>query len=243
MDNPIQAEIENYIEVSRVRTKRRRIRDAREHFEKQLLALRRQQDGLWKTWQQRGYVPLEPPVMKGYKRYFVLRDDVARGKQAGFYEQLLKKINTYDYSHRKDFKVKKRSHGRKKMILREQYVLAPDLEHFKKLQFTDREATCFEERIFFQKNSLVPVRRMVFKEPWRFVLRIRPNMITETRMILPEVQSQIRVLKNYEERHHLWHKIQKLKEGNIYRFQRWRNVEKGKYIFKHKTLQQLLQEE
>jgi len=243
MDNPIQTEIENYIAASRIRTARRRIRDAHDDFEKQLLQFCRKRDKLQEAWNLRGYVPLEPPVMIGYKRYFILRDDVARGKQADFFVALLKKINTYDYSHRKDFKVKKRSRGRKKMVLREQHLLAPDLEHFKKLKFTNKEAACFEERIFFQKNSLVPVKRMVMKEPWRFVLRIRPNMITHTRMLLLELKSQIMELDNYEERHHLWHKIQKLKEGSIYRYKRWLNIEKRKYKFKHNTLRQILQEE
>lgn len=243
MDNPIQTEIENYIAVSRIRTKRRRIRDAREHFEKYLLALDKKRNELSLAWYKRGYVPLEPPVMKGYKRFFVLRDDVGRGKHAEFYGELLKKINTYDYSHRKDFKVKKRSHGRKKLVLREQHLLQPDDSQFKKLAFTDREANCFEERFFFHKNSLLPVKRMVVKEPWRFVLRIRPNMITQTRMMVPELLSQIKQLDNYVEQHYLNHKIRKLTRSRGSSWRRWSFSGNKKYKFKQKTLQQLLQEE
>lgn len=243
MDNPIQTEIENYIAASRIRTKRRRIRDAREHFEKQLLQLRRKDKALWKAWDQRGYIPLEPPVMKGYKRFFVLREDVARGREAEFYEELLKKINTCEYSHRKDFKVKKRSHGRKKLVEREQHLEQLGLDQFVKLKLTGKEADCFEERLFFHKQSLIPSRRMVIKEPWRFVLRVRPNMITQTRMIMPELDSQIQQLQNYIDRHYLEHKIRKLMDGSVRRWSGWLSVEKGKYKFKQTTLLQMLQEE
>lgn len=243
MDNPIQTEIENYIAVSRIRTKRRRIRDAREHFEKQLLQLRRQEKKLWKAWDQRGYVPLEPPVMKGYKRFFVLRDDVARGRQSEFYQELLKKVNTCEYSHRKDFKVKKRSHGRKKLVARAQHLAQPGLDQFIKLKLTAKEADCFEERLFFRKQSLIPDRRMVIKEPWRFVLRVRPNMITQTRMVAPELDSQIQQLQNYIDRHYWGHKIRKIMDGNVYRWSGWLGIGKGKYKFKKCTLQQLLQEQ
>ncbi|MGO4294245.1 hypothetical protein [Chitinophaga sp. RAB17] len=243
MDTPIQTEIENYIAASRIRTVRRRIRDTRKQFEKQLLQLRREERSLWDAWGKRGYMPLEPPVMKGYKRFFVLRDDVARGRQAEFYQELLKKINTYDYSHRKDFKVKKRSHGRKKLVVREQHLAQPDLDQFIKLKLSAKEADCFEERLFFHRQSLIPVRRMVIKEPWRFVLRVRPNMITQTRMIIPELSSQIQQLKNYIDHHYLDHKIRKLVDGSVYRWSGWLSIEKGKYKFKKKPLQQMLQEE
>ncbi|MBO9731741.1 MAG: hypothetical protein J7623_24080 [Chitinophaga sp.] len=242
MDNPVQTEIENYIAASRIRTTRRRIRDARTQFEKQLLSLHRKEKALWDTWSKRGYVPLEPPVMKGYKRFFVLRDDVAKGRNATFYEELLKKINTYEYSHRKDFKVKKRSHGRKKLVVREQQLLQPDVDHFAKLKLTEKEAACFEERYFFYKNGLVPQKRMVFRESWRFVLRVRPNMITKTRAMMPELLSQIDQLRNYLQAHFLEKKIRKLTDGKVYRWYGWLTAEKGKYI-KKRTLQQMLQEE
>ncbi|HWV69295.1 hypothetical protein [Chitinophaga sp.] len=68
MDNQ---EIENYIAASRIRTGRRRKRDARKQYDKQLLQYNRKQKELWQAWQNRGYTELTPPVMKGYIRYFV----------------------------------------------------------------------------------------------------------------------------------------------------------------------------
>lgn len=242
MDNPVQTEIENYIAASRIRTTRRRIRDARTQFEKQLRSLHREEKRMSEIWYKRGYVPLEPPVMIGYKRFFVLRDDVARSRHADFYEGLLTKINTCDYSHRKDFKVKKRSHGRKHWVLREQQLLQPDLQAFAKLKLTEKEAACFEERFFFFKNSPEPQKRMVFKESWRFILRVRPNMVTVARMELPELKSQMQQLDDYVKRFCLEHKILKVIYSRVYSCHTWDTVEKKHYI-KKRTLQQMLQEE
>jgi hypothetical protein len=44
-----------------------------------------------------GYVPLEPPVQRGWKRTFVLRADVASSAKAVFYQGILDKINRVDY--------------------------------------------------------------------------------------------------------------------------------------------------
>jgi hypothetical protein len=242
MDNQI-SDIENYIAASRIRTARRRKRDALQQYDKKLLQLDRKKSALWDAWTQRGYVTMDPPVMIGYKRYFVLREDVARGRHGAFFQELLHKINTYHYSHRKDFKVKKRSHGRKKYVVREQHLLEPDEHQFKRLKFTLREANCFVERIRYGKNSTVPIKEFVVKEPWRFVLQIRPNMITKKRIVLPEVSSAIDQLENYMKRHQLQHQIWRLTRSKSSSRRRWLLEDKKKYQIKKYTLLQILQEE
>ncbi len=238
MDNQ---EIENYIAASRIRTGRRRKRDARKQYDKQLLQYNRKQKELWQAWQNRGYTELTPPVMKGYIRYFVLRDDVARSRNGAFFQELLKKINTYDYSHRKEFKVKKRRRGRKIHVLREQHLLQPTEYFFKKMKLTSREVNCFEERIRYCKNGIDQIKYFVVKEPWRFVLQVRPNMITKQRVVAPELCSAIDQLDNYLERHQLKHRIWKLTRSQQSSRRRWLPQRKGQ--FKKYTLQQLLQEE
>ncbi|SEW03706.1 hypothetical protein [Chitinophaga arvensicola] len=242
MDNQI-SDIENYIAASGMRTARRRKRDARKQYDKQLLQLDRERNELWDAWYKRGYVVMDPPVMIGYKRYFVLRDDVARGKHGAFFQELLNKINTYDYSHRKDFKVKKRSHGRKKYVLREQHLLQPSADHLKKLKLTDKEINCFVERIRYVKNSIQPIKEFVVKEPWRFVLQIRPNMITRKRIVLPEVSSAIDQLQNYLDRNQLQHRISWLTRSKSAGRRRWELADKKKDQIKKYTLLQILQEE
>lgn len=238
MDNQ---EIENYMAASRIRTGRRRKRDARKQYDKQLLQYNRKRKELWQAWRNRGYTELTPPVMKGYIRCFVLRDDVARSRDGDFFLELLKKINTYDYSHRKDFKVKKRRRGRKIHVLREQHLLQPTEYFFKKMKLTSREVNCFEERIRYCKNGIDQIKYFVVKEPWRFVLQVRPNMITKQRVVAPELSSAIDQLDNYLERHQLEHRIWKLTRSQQSSRRRW--LPERKDQFKKYTPQQLLQEE
>lgn len=242
MDNQI-SDMEYYLAASGIRTARRRKSDALKQYDKQLLQLDRKRKELWDAWGKRGYAPLDPPVMIGYKRYFVLREDVAKGKHATFYQQLLDKINTCEYSHRKDFKVKKRFRGRKKYIVREQHLLQPSERHFKQLKLTEREANCFVERNRYLKNSTDLITEFVVKEPWRFVLQVRPNMITRQRIVIPELASAIDQLENYIEQHQLQHKIWRLTRGRASSRKRWLFEQKKKYQFKQYTLPQLLQEE
>ncbi|HEY8957845.1 hypothetical protein [Chitinophaga sp.] len=240
MDNQ---EIENYIAASRIRTGRRRKRDARKQYDKQLLQYKRKRQELWQAWQSRGYTELTPPVMKGYVRSFVLREDVARSRDGDFFQELLKKINTYDYSHRKDFKVKKRRRGRKIHVLREQHLLQPTEYVFRKMKFSPKEVNCFEERIRYCKNGIDQIKYFVVKEPWRFVLQVRPNMITKQRVVAPELSSAIDQLDNYLKRNQLEHRIWKLTRSQQASRRRWLPEDKRKDQFKKYTLQQLLQEE
>jgi len=58
-------------------------------------------------------VQLEEPYQRGWKRSFILREDVARCHAAEFYAILLAKINTETYSTNKGFTHKKRRRGKK----------------------------------------------------------------------------------------------------------------------------------
>ena len=119
----------------RLQSARRKKRMQHEDFEKHLLALHKEQQQLYKQQQALGWIDLKPPVMRGWKRYFVLRDDVARSKHAGFFEGILEKINKTEFSSRKDFKVKKRKAGKKIYVVRDQQLLQPHEYHFRKMRF------------------------------------------------------------------------------------------------------------
>ena len=85
------------------------------------------------------------PYQRGWKRFFVLRDDVNRSPKAEFYETLLTKINTVEYHHDKSFKRKKRRKGRnvyvvKQQLLREFYDYSWQVNRMK---LTEDEKTCF----------------------------------------------------------------------------------------------------
>lgn len=227
----------------RLRSARQKRRMQYEDFDKQLLQLDKRRRELTKKKRNLGWEPLIPPVQKGWKRFFVLRDDVARGKQADFFQHILDRINTYDWSYRKDFMVKKRRFGRKKYVVKEQRVLEPLEYQFKKLCFTEREQQFFHIEYSMKKWSREPVKRYVFVEPWRFVLRVKPNIIENIRIKDPKLESEIQQLNNYVERMDLQKRIDKIlcvrhKDPWV----KWLDIKKYNEAdpHKNKSLQQIL---
>lgn len=196
-------QLTDYLETAtRFRNKRCRIRAARKDKEKKLLALLREENRLYRIDREAPWVPLTPPVMRGYKRYFVLRPDVQRSKNAAFFEGLLAKINTIQYFYRKDFKVKNRYRGKKILRLREQYLQEPKACWLYKYRFTDKEMRFFEQRIDPKEKGIYSIY-YVFTEPWRFILRVRPNMIDKIKVLNPDLESRMQELENKIERNFL----------------------------------------
>lgn len=168
---------------------------------------------------------------------------MARGKHSEFFQNILNKINTYDWSHKRDFLVKRRKFGRKIYVVKPQKLQEPDAQHFKKLCFTEREQQLFHIEYRTEKWSREPVKRYVIVEPWRFVLRVRPYMIEKVRVKDAELESQIRQLDNYIERRDLQKRIDKIL-CNRYKdpWVKWMGIKKYNELNPHKgrSLQQIL---
>lgn len=227
----------------RLRSARQKKRMQYEDFDKQLIQIHKREAELCYLKRNLGWEPLTPPVQKGWKRFFVLKDDVARGKQAEFFQGILDKINTYDWSYRKDFMVKRRRFGRKKYVVKGQCLLEPDEQHFKKLGFTEFEQQLFRVEYRTEKWSMQPVKRFVFAEPWRFVLRVRPNIIDKIRKKDAELESQIMQLRNHIDRKDLRKRMIKAL-GSPYNHRWWKQKETEKHtevnVYENKSLRQIL---
>jgi len=225
----------------RLRTARQKKRMQHEDFDKQLIQLYKEERSLYLQQRNLGWEPLIPPVQRGWKRFFVLREDVARSKQTQFFENILKKINTEDWSYRKDFRVKKRRFGRKTYVVKGQQLLKPCEYHFNKLGFTDAEKQFFHSEFSYEKGFGKFIKRYVFNEPWRFVLRIRPNTIDKKRKVDSELESRLQQMHNYLERNDYKKRQSKIVHGYTkYRHWREEEIEKEKYVFKNKSLNQIL---
>ena len=200
------------------KTARQEKRLQKKDFDKQLLKLNRLQNALYLQKQKLPLVPLETPYQRGWKRTFILREDVNRSSSANFYTNLLHKINTVDYSAVRDFTRKKRR-KRKKVYevklqkLREFY----DREWFHpKCKLSEEEKVLFYPKTYRVKGANCIQVKWVFTEPWRFVLQVRPNMITRAKMLDIVLEQQIQQLDNDIERHHLRPGINKLVYGKSY---------------------------
>lgn len=224
----------------RLRTARQKKRAQYEDFDKQLLKLDREQTELSDLQWNLGWEPVNPPYQKGWKRFFVLRDDVARSKHADFYAGILQKINTEDWSHRKDFVVRKRRYGTSKFVVKTQKLKEPDDWYLRKIQFTDAEWRHFHEVSGYDRNGHF-FRRYVFNEPWRFVLRVQPHMITEVKRLDSLLASRIKEIDEYLERNGHRYRLGVVRDGAYDRWRGWWPDNKyAPYEFNNKSLSQIM---
>ncbi|MFL5748346.1 MAG: hypothetical protein ACJ751_26975, partial [Niastella sp.] len=215
MDSKLVKQYGSKILSYRLRTVRQKKRMQYEDFDKKLFHLGKEEKHLYKKQFHLGWEPLTPPVQKGWKRFFVLREDVARSKQAEFFEGILKKINTYEWSYRKDFKVKKRRMGRKNYVVKTQNLDRPYTDQFQQMGFTDTEKQFFYEMwTSYGKEQFV--KRYVFSEPWRFVLRVRPNIIDKVRKRDVVIEKRLQEIEHYLEWNGYRGRLEKLVYGKCY---------------------------
>jgi len=222
----------------RLRTVRQKKRMQYEDFDKKLLQINKEENSLLLQVRNLGWEPLLPPIQRGWKRFFVLREDVAVSRNAEFWERILSKINTYDWSYRKDFKIKKRRFGRKKYVVKPQILLRPCEWEFQKLGFTDTEKQLFHE-VWETNRRRELVKRYVFNEPWRFVLRVRPNMIDRVKKRDVLMEGRIKEIENYLERNDYRNRMTKLLNGSV-KWRWYREREREKNELKNKSVQQIL---
>ena len=151
-------------------------------FDKTLLRFHKEEMAIGQRMRNLGWTELIPPIQQGFIRSFTLRADVKRTKQAPFFEAILAKINTTQWSCRKDFKKKRKRFGKKVYVVREQQLLDVDEREFCGHKFKDTERAYFYE-VLTHVQTKKPIKVYRFAEPWRFVLRVQPNMITKVRVM------------------------------------------------------------
>jgi hypothetical protein len=205
------------LSLFRIRSARRRKRARKDDYDKMLLRLDREDDALYQQIQSLGWTELKPPIQRGYIRFFVLRDDVQKSKQAAFYEGILKKINTTQWSHDRAFrkKKKKKRFGKKVYSVREQDLRDVEPQEFEK-QFSEKEKFYFYPTLVHTKQRKKACTVYRFVEPWRFVLRVQPDMITKVRiqdLDLENARSRIlRVTQHPINRR----RLERLRSGNAF---------------------------
>lgn len=229
-------------DLSRLKTARRKKQLEKKDFEKQLIQLSKTEKKLWKERQNMPYVPLEKPYQKGWERSFFLREDVARLSNTDFYKSLLEKINTFQHSPNKTFKKRKRKY-RKYVYQEKPHLLSEFSErewHCSKLKLSNKEKALFEKQevcCIFQKGLKISY---VFKESWRFVLKIKPNIITHTKMVDEVLNQELAEIKNYIDNNNLRIKMNKILDGSTKNCYNWNSNDlKYENPFKNKSIQDI----
>ena len=230
----------NCYKLKTVRQKKRAVKTAQQN---KLLSLHREESNIWKQQRALGMVELKPPIVRGWKRFFVLRDDVARCNDAPFYQNILDKINCVEICKRKDFK-KKKKYLRKKgnWELIEQIVKQHEEWAFKKCNFSDKEKALFEEkymRVSWRKGL---TKVFVFKEQWRFVFKVKPNIITHVKAVDDELENRRNQISDYLNKTNKRDTLNRLLGHRVSRWRSWDNNEKPKYKFDKNYLSEILED-
>ena len=183
----------------RLRSLRSKKRIIKKDVEKQIRKKYKHRNELFELRRKIPLMPLQQPYQKGFVRFFVVRDDVKRSKDAGFFEEILSKINTKMYSPTRKFLKKKRKYGRRIYVDREQKLIQLSFHQWNdpKLALTVRE-----KQYFLKRENYCPVRKKhsvyyEFIEPWRFILRVKPNMITHYKPLHSDLEKEIHELDSY----------------------------------------------
>lgn len=227
----------------RLKSARRKKKLVKKDFEKQLLALSLEKRALYEARHNLPFILLEKPYQQGWLRYFVLRDDVLRSPNADFFQNLLDKINTYQYSSIKSFSKKTRKNGKKVWLPTTQdlYLVPMHQFHCPNLGLTNDEKTYFS--VVEQWSDSFDRMRQFYKfdDSWRFVLRIKPHIITHKKVLDTDLERKIKWIENQITNKHLRPKINKLTTGRS-RYKGYDAAEKSKYIDlnKNKSLQDWL---
>lgn len=239
MDTKIIEQYGEDILCYKLRTARQKKRMQYKDFDKQLIQLDKKLNALYLQKRNLGWQELTPPVQKGWVRHFVVREDVVRSKYGDFFEGILKKINTYKYSWKKDFTKKKRKLGKKIYEVRTQELLRPREYEFNKMKFTDVEKQFFTEVWELGWNKQ-PIKRYVFIEPWRFVLKVKPYMIDKVRINDATLESELKQIDNYLERNDYKKRLCKVMHRS-YRYNEWKPKVKYNeaYEYKNKPLNEI----
>jgi hypothetical protein len=236
-------EVEFYASCSRLKSKRTKKRLQQKELEKQLIQQYKRLQQIRSEQMDLGFIDLVPPAQKGWKRFFVVREDVARSADALFFQELLDKINCTQWSIRKDFKVKRKQKGKKVFVARMQLLPTIELYQLRKIKLTEKERTYFNYQLIYHPNSKTWRNVLVFNESWRYVLKIAPNMITQLRIINPALIKEEQEINNYLEKNGLKYKMNKIIDGYVNHNSRWKKYDKMKYrsLFKNEPVTKQLE--
>jgi hypothetical protein len=202
----------------RIRSVRKKKRLVKTDKDKRLIKLSKKRSELWQQQLALPMVPLENPYQSGWKRYFVLREDIAHSPRAEFYTLLLHKINTIEYHHDKTFKRKKRRRGRYGYEIKRQWLreLTPYLWNSSKLDLSEQERACFSEVETYDIKTRRQEISYVFTEPWRYRLKVSPHMITHKKLLDSEIVSELDQIANHIRIRNLQPRINLLTYGRGY---------------------------
>ncbi|MFN8673009.1 MAG: hypothetical protein U0457_13140 [Candidatus Sericytochromatia bacterium] len=184
-------------------SKRRKIREIKKYKEKNLLKKNKRLSELRrKIWREdeQEYIELDKPIKWGYKKYFILRDDIKNRKDANFFEKILEKINDFVYCKEKTFLKKDYHTKKKKPILHELQALS----HRDFVKLEEKEKELFKSKLI--KREL----KFFFIYDWMFIPKISPHYLTHIKVIKSDLHKEKTEIEEFINDRNLIYKIDKI---------------------------------
>jgi hypothetical protein len=192
--------------------KRRQKRMDKKENEKDLISLWKKKMKLMQGKRALNWVELSKPERWGYKRFFVLREDVAKSREAEFLKGILKLVQNTVFSRDKKFEYK--DYKTKKKLPIEQSVGFIAHKDWNKLiaenKLTEKQKNCFEVRWRFNKGGKSGYWVYVLIKDYMFVTKVQLHYVTHRLIINPQLESELKELSNRIETQGLWPKISKV---------------------------------
>lgn len=195
-------------------TKEKQNRDIRRLWTK----FEKMRDDLWHLPK----ITLDKPRFAGWKRFFVLRDDIARRKDAKEIRAVLELVNETRYSKTKDFSIHdsdQRIYGYR------QHITNLSEKQYDKLNEAQKKffVKDWDGRKKFVFYSFYPT--------YFFVFKIKRHYVTEVPVLDAELESRIKELQNKITKNNLWPKIHKVMGWKMYKGYDW-NAPRFRFIDK-----------
>lgn len=194
--------------------------------EHRIRVLWNEHERLHEAWRSLPLIPYDKPVRNGYKKYFVLRDDVKRRNDAEVFERILTIINTTVYSADTDFKVTRKVrrkgwrgkiHKKKEIVEIPHFLRVIPKQQWEKLNWPSHFTKYFYYGVAQQQDRYGNVRRYegyIFVNPYFFDTEIKEHFVTHYQKRDPDLESQIAKLDNKLWGEHLWPKISNMLRGS-----------------------------
>ncbi len=149
-------------------------------------------------------IKLDKPRFAGYKRYFILRDDVARRKDVQDFRDILELLNSTIFSRKKEDFV--RFDFDDPPFNEKQKLKTLSVKQYDNLRTGLQKYFIKLTRWDWRKKE----QRYEFIHPHMFVLKVKHHYITEVPMLNKDMESEIGRMQERINREHLWPKIDKI---------------------------------
>ena len=181
--------------------------------DKKLISYRKRLNELWRMKRELPLVPLDKPVQRGFKKEFVLRDDIARRSDAHDLRRILGEINMTVYCKDETFRTKKWHNKQSEDIPHRLKAISP--HRWNALDWPKHYAT----KWFYFSPSIVvygyagtsyTIKGWRFYYDYMFTSKISPNFATHSKQVCPEIEREISEIKQYFTQHNGWARLNHL---------------------------------